>query len=194
VKRVEHVLREELAESDVGSAEERPRCRPARLPARAPAPLLPVRVVATDEATRHLEVREPPLLASEMELECRLDLRPALLLELLERLLGNLLVLIEDDDASGGVELLAAATDGGNAVLVDLLLGHLLVLFEDDLLHVIQARHVGESERRKRERDDERIHGHDFVAHGPLLLPFRWGLLGVIERTVNYDYSIIYIQ
>lgn len=146
----------------------------ARLRVRAVVRLgLGLRIVATEETARTLEVRDPSLLAREVELERRPDLRPTLHLELLELGISSRLAVREDFGATVGVELLPAVDLDVSVVSVDLELGHRLVLLGDLLHRVVAAHDVGEPERRDWEQQLERTHSYDCVAHGPLsfLLP-----------------------
>ncbi len=128
-----------------------------------------VRVVAPEGTAGHLEVREPPLLASEVELERRLDLRPTLI-QPIELSLGDVPVLVEDALATVGVETRLTGDLGVSVVCVDPQLGHLLVLLDELTIRVLQAHDVGEPEQHERKRLAELIHSYDLVAHGPLLL------------------------
>lgn len=184
-------------------AEEGLGTRPVGLRAGTSSPLLPARVVAAEEVAGRVEMREPPLLVSEVELERRLNLaiRPTGF-ELRDLLLAGQLVLLTDgaSDALASVlelldllldlldlllhqvimttrqidELDGGLTDLGiellnSRVRLDLRESRFSELLLDLLLRVVEAHHVGESERQQREQL-ERIHGHDLVAHGPLLL------------------------
>ena len=168
MKRVECLTREALANPDVETAEERSHRRPMGLGGvqTGNGLRLPARVVATDDSAPALEVRHPPLLAREMGLERRLDLRPApferndvLDTSLVPPALDLLDFLLTESKADNTVVCLLGLDTG--------LLGRTEPLL-DLALRILQARHIGEPERRKRERL-ERTDGHDFLAHGPLL-------------------------
>lgn len=169
VERIERLLFEAFAEPHMDPAEEWARAGPARLRARREPshPLLPTRIVAPLESASRLEVLLAPLLTFEVKLECRLDLRPTLLFELLEFLLGDFLVVHVNLSATDGAEALPTVDLIVGIIRVDPQLGHFPVLLEKTLPYITDAHHVGELERCNRKLL-ERRHGHHTVTHGPL--------------------------